>query len=151
MKAGRVEVTARADAWTLRTARPPETKAPDASRAELAAMLRLPEDAMGDHPLWVDTGAQQLVLPLARPEHVREARPDADLIARHAFSPVRRQAMAYVWARESADTVVARFFFLSGAVLEDPATGSACANLGGWMLATGAPVPVACACTRARP
>ncbi len=50
--------------------------------------------------------------------------------------------MAYVWARASADTVVARFFFVAGAVLEDPATGSACANLGGWLLATGAPLPV---------
>ena len=31
-----------------------------------------------------------------------------------------------------------RFFFtLSGSVIEDPATGSACANLGGWHVATG--------------
>jgi PhzF family phenazine biosynthesis protein len=29
-----------------------------------------------------------------------------------------------------------------GGVVEDPATGSACANLGGWHLATGAPRPV---------
>ena len=36
-----------------------------------------------------------------------------------------------------------RFFFTQhGAVIEDPATGSACANLGGWMLATGQPLPV---------
>jgi predicted PhzF superfamily epimerase YddE/YHI9 len=26
-------------------------------------------------------------------------------------------------------------------IAEDPGTGSACANLGGWMLATGAPLP----------
>ena len=26
-------------------------------------------------------------------------------------------------------------------VVEDPGTGSACANLGGWLLATGAPLP----------
>jgi predicted PhzF superfamily epimerase YddE/YHI9 len=40
-------------------------------------------------------------------------------------------------------SVVSRFFFLkSGAVAEDPGTGSACANLGGWMIATGAPLPV---------
>jgi len=142
MKAGLVEVSGRGDAWTLRTLRPPVTRAPDASRAELAAMLRLPEAALGDHPLWVDTGAEQLVVPLARPENVREARPDADLLARHAFSPSHGEAMAYVWARDSADTVVARFLFVSGAVLEDPATGSACANLGGWMLATDAPLPV---------
>ena len=34
---------------------------------------------------------------------------------------------------DGARTVEARFFFPNGpAILEDPATGSACANLGGW-------------------
>ena len=36
------------------------------------------------------------------------------------------------------ETIEARLFFTqSRAVLEDPATGSACANLGGWFLANG--------------
>ena len=46
--------------------------------------------------------------------------------------------MAYVFADagDTPGTVVSRFFFPSGAaVLEDPATGSACANLGGWYCA----------------
>jgi predicted PhzF superfamily epimerase YddE/YHI9 len=51
------------------------------------------------------------------------------------------RAMAYVFAREG-DRVLARFFFPKhGAVIEDPGTGSACANLGGWLLATDAPLP----------
>jgi len=34
--------------------------------------------------------------------------------------------------------VVARFFYLAfGALVEDPATGSACANLGGWLQLAG--------------
>ncbi|HEY5308021.1 MAG TPA: PhzF family phenazine biosynthesis protein, partial [Casimicrobiaceae bacterium] len=33
------------------------------------------------------------------------------------------------------------FFPKHSAVVEDPGTGSACANLGGWLLATGAPLP----------
>lgn len=38
--------------------------------------------------------------------------------------------------------MLARFFFLKhGAIVEDPGTGSACANLGGWLLATDAPLP----------
>jgi PhzF family phenazine biosynthesis protein len=38
--------------------------------------------------------------------------------------------------------VLARFFFPKhGAVIEDPGTGSACANLGGWLLATGVSLP----------
>jgi PhzF family phenazine biosynthesis protein len=49
--------------------------------------------------------------------------------------------MAYVFAREG-DRVLARFFFPKhGSVIEDPGTGSACANLGGWLLATGAALP----------
>ena len=49
--------------------------------------------------------------------------------------------MAYVFARVD-DRVLARFFFLKhGAVVEDPGTGSACANLGGWLLVTGADLP----------
>ena len=58
--------------------------------------------------------------------------------------------MAYVFAPDDgpvgkpgdARPVVARFFFNKhGAAIEDPGTGSACANLGGWLLATGAPLP----------
>jgi trans-2,3-dihydro-3-hydroxyanthranilate isomerase len=52
-----------------------------------------------------------------------------------------QRAMAYVFAREGA-RVLARFFFPKhGAVIEDPGTGSACANLGGWLLATNAALP----------
>jgi len=53
------------------------------------------------------------------------------------------ERMAYLWAPAAEGLVLARFFYLaSGEVREDPATGSACANLGGWFLATGAPRPL---------
>jgi trans-2,3-dihydro-3-hydroxyanthranilate isomerase len=143
LNVGPVEVTARGDAWTLRAARAPETRAPDGTRAAFAAMLGLDEAAVGDAPLWVDTGVEQLVLPLATPEDVRRARPDAAGLARLGFSARRGESMAYVWAAGADGEVVARFFFLAhGAVVEDPATGSACANLGGWMLATARPLPL---------
>ena len=142
MKAGLVEVTARGDEWTLRTARPPEVRPHEASRAEIAAMLHLPEEAIASAPMWVDTGSDQLVIPLASIDHVRAAHPDGDLLDRLGRSPKRATSLAYVWARASADEIVSRFFFLAGGVREDPATGSACANLGGWMIATGAPLPV---------
>jgi PhzF family phenazine biosynthesis protein len=144
MAAGLVEVTARGDAWTLRAARPPTSRAVAASRDELARMLALPDDAVGDEPRWVDVGVEQLVIPLARVEHVRAAKPIADAFARHAYSSSREGAMAYVWAREREDAIVARFFFEQhGAIVEDPATGSACANLGGWHVVTGKPLPIA--------
>ncbi len=51
------------------------------------------------------------------------------------------RALAYVFARDGT-RVLSRFFFLKHAsMIEDPGTGSACANLGGWLLATGAPLP----------
>jgi len=146
MIAGLVPVTARGDAWTLRAAQAPVTRAVEASRGDLAAMVGLPADAIAGEPLWVSTGVEQLVIPVATPAHVRAARPDLSLLARWGFSAARDEAMAYVWARESPGELVVRFFFTAnGAVHEDPATGSACANLGGWMLATGQPLPIALA------
>src|SRR5207249_1907651 len=52
------------------------------------------------------------------------------------------RAMAYVWAATAPGAAVVRFFFPKhGALVEDPGTGSACANLGGWLVATGAALP----------
>ena len=142
MKAGTVEVRANGDTWTLRAAKAPATRAVDASRGELARMVGLPDDAVVDEPLWVDTGVEQLVIPIASAAQVRAARPVPELIAKHGYSATRDEAMAYLWAREEERMIVRFFFTQHGAVIEDPATGSACANLGGWMLATGKPLPI---------
>ncbi len=145
MRAGIVDVTSRGDAWTLRAAKPPATRPVVASRAELAQMVGLPADALAADPLWVDTGVEQLVMPVRSAELVRSAKPSPELFARHGYSATRDEAMAYLWAPETADgdALVVRFFFTQhGAVTEDPATGSACANLGGYLIATGAPLPV---------
>ena len=140
--AGIVPVTADGDRWTLRAAKAPATRAPDGTHAELAAMLGLPADAIAGDPLWVDTGSRQLVIPLAKPEQVRAARPIADLLAKHGRRD-DHESMAYVFAREG-DHVLVRFFFTqAGSILEDPATGSACANLGGYFVATGRALPLA--------
>ncbi|HEU0030492.1 MAG TPA: PhzF family phenazine biosynthesis protein [Kofleriaceae bacterium] len=139
MRAGLVEVTTRDGAYELRTAKPPATRAVDGTRAELARMLSLPEAAIAGEPLWVSTGTEQLVIPIASREHVRAARPVVDEMHRLATSPTREEAMAYLWAAGTADDPehLVRFFFTIGSsVLEDPATGSACANLGGYIVAT---------------
>jgi trans-2,3-dihydro-3-hydroxyanthranilate isomerase len=145
MIAGVVDVVAEGDTWKLKTTRAPETRKPAAASVEIAEMLGLPVSALAGEPLWVDTGAEQLVIPLARASDVMSAKPVPTLLARRATSEKRGASMAYVWAPEEGakSKVVARFFFLSGeSVLEDPATGSACANLGGWLLRTGAPLPL---------
>ncbi len=136
MKAGVIPVTAAGDRWTLR-ANPPTWREVSESRRTLALMLGLEEGDLGDRPLWVKAGKEQLIVPVRSVDAVRRARPAADVFTRLASED--GQSMAYVFADEgdAKGTVVSRFFFPSGAaVLEDPATGSACANLGGWYCAT---------------
>jgi PhzF family phenazine biosynthesis protein len=134
MKAGIVPVTSQGDTWTLRAAKPPATRPVAATRAELARMLSLPDNAVCDEPLWVNTGSEQLVIPIASGDLVRAARPVIELITKHGYTEARQEAMAYLWA---PDGTVRFFFTQHGAVIEDPATGSACANLGGWFIARG--------------
>ena len=139
MHAGVIPVHADGDVWTL-TANAPRHRASSASRSELAAMLGLStDDLAAADPLWVDTGSEQFIVPLASFDAVRRARPSPAQMLLHASNGQR--AMAYVFARDG-DHVVSRFFFPKhGAMIEDPGTGSACANLGGWLLATGARLP----------
>jgi PhzF family phenazine biosynthesis protein len=138
MKAGVIPVAADGDAWTL-SANAPTHRPPTASRDDLATMLGLVPGDVAEPALWVDTGSEQLVIPLATSAAVRRAAPTAEGLRAHGSNGQR--AMAYVFSREG-DAVLARFFFPKhGSVIEDPGTGSACANLGGWLLATGAPLP----------
>ncbi|MBS1123578.1 MAG: PhzF family phenazine biosynthesis protein [Deltaproteobacteria bacterium] len=154
MTAGLVPVTRDGDSWTLRAARAPETRPVEASRTELAQMLGLPDHAVSAEPLWVSTGVEQLVIPIASSELVRAARPVPALIERWGLPAAGDEAMAYLWAIDPPRAgsiaramgpvtgTVRCFFTANGALLEDPATGSACANLGGWMIATGQPLPM---------
>jgi PhzF family phenazine biosynthesis protein len=132
MKAGIIPVNAQGDRWTLQ-ANAPKSRALEMTRGELESILGLAPGDVAEWPLWVSTGREQLVVPLASVEAVRRAAPRAD-----AFKRLKSEdgnSMAYVFhdAGDAAGTVECRFFFPSGAaILEDPATGSACANLGGW-------------------
>lgn len=136
MKAGVIPVAAAGNRWTL-SANAPRWREVAEPRAELAALLGLEAGDIAERPLWVNAGKEQLLVPVATEGAVRRARPRAD-----AFSRLKSEdghGMAYVFADagDERGTVVSRFFFPSGpAILEDPATGSACANLGGWYCAT---------------
>jgi len=141
MPVGIVPVTANQDTWTLR-AQPPKHRPLDIDAARLARHLRLAPADIAAAPLWVDTGSEQLIVPLASVAAVRRADPDAGTIAEWPHSSAGR-AMCYVWAHAGPGHVESRFFFTKHtSVIEDPGTGSACANLGGWMVATGQPLPV---------
>jgi trans-2,3-dihydro-3-hydroxyanthranilate isomerase len=140
MQAGIIPVQAQGDRWTLQ-ANAPTWRECSASRATLAKMLGLSESDIGREPLWVKAGKEQLIVPLTGERAVRSVRPDAatfaDVLSEDGLS------MAYVFAELAPPgRLLSRFFFPVGsAVLEDPATGSATANLGGWMIATGRKLP----------
>lgn len=140
MGAGLIPVSAQGDRWTLQanaaTSRPCE-----ASIDTLATMLSLAPHDIASPALWVKAGKEQLVIPLASEDAVRRARPQSSV-----FATVRSEddrSMAYVFAETTHGHALGRFFFPQGsAIIEDPATGSATANLGGWMIATQRPLPM---------
>jgi trans-2,3-dihydro-3-hydroxyanthranilate isomerase len=145
MRAGIIPVRAQADRWTLK-ANAPRTRSVSASREQIAAMLGLEPTDVGGEPLWVDTGSEQLVIPLTSVGAVRRCQPKLDLMTRYGSVELPgggSRSMAYVWTEVAPNGVLARFFFpKQGAIVEDPGTGSAAANLGGWFVATHAPRPI---------
>ena len=138
MQAGIIPVRAAGRRWTLQANAPSWREVPE-PRSTLATMLGVGEDEIGDRPLWVNAGTEQLVVPLTNEGAVRRAKVNGDLLSQLKREDGARKV--YVFA-PTAGRLLARFFFPQGAaVLEDPATGSATANLGGWCLALGRPLP----------
>lgn len=141
--AGVVPVTARGDTWTF-TAPCQDgvrTAAPALERGEIASLLGLDASDLLDDPIWLDTGADQLLVPLASVDAVRRVAPDASRLDRWQANSLGRKVM-YAYAfdddrqQDGRQVVVARYFYAKpgGGVNEDAGTGSACANLGGWLL-----------------
>lgn len=140
MPAGVIPVVARGNRWTL-SANAPTYREVSESKSQIAKALGVMESDIGDKPLWVSTGREQLIVPLTSEAAVRRAAPIASEVAQ--FKSVHGGSMAYVFAKTGEGHLLARFFFPNGsALLEDPATGSATANLGGWYLAMGAQLPL---------
>jgi PhzF family phenazine biosynthesis protein len=138
MIAGVIDVRAVGNRWTLQ-ANSPTWREVQTPRRALAQMLGVEETEIGERPLWINTGTEQLVIPLNSEAAVRGAKLRADSVRQLDGRP--GAAMAYVFAH-FGQRLLARFFFQQGsAVLEDPATGSATANLGGWCLALNRALP----------
>ena len=140
MKAGLIPVAASGDVWTL-AANAPTFRTFDRSHAEVAAILGLSPDDVLPGAGWVNTGSEQLIVMLASADAVRRAKPNAELLGTIA-SDVGR-SMAYVFAPNGEGKLLSRFFFMKhGGIVEDPGTGSATANLGGWFIGKSATLPV---------
>jgi PhzF family phenazine biosynthesis protein len=145
MQAGLIPVRAEGDRWTL-SALGATSRELDVSREILAAALGLDVRDIGERPLWVKAGKEQLVVPLTSTEAVRRAVPSAAAMAKIVSED--GLSMAYVFCMNGTgaggrDQALARFFFPSGgSILEDPATGSATANFGAWCLAMKRALPL---------
>jgi len=141
MRAGIIPVTSDGDHWTLR-AMPSSSRLVDTPPTELARLLGLESADLGFQPLWVKSGREQLVIPLTSEAAVRKVIPKLELFEK--LKSVDGAGQAYVFASTGSKKILSRFFFTSGpAILEDPATGSACSNLGAWFIAMGRRPPLA--------
>ncbi len=145
MKAGIIPVVAGADAathdvWTL-TANAPTYRDYEFSRAQIAQALGLHEADIADWPRWINAGVEQLIVPLASVDAVARTAPRMELCLKYCANFM--EAQAYVFAMRDDANIVSRYFFQQGgALIEDPGTGSACANLGGYLLVAGASLPL---------
>ncbi|MEO8018757.1 MAG: PhzF family phenazine biosynthesis protein [Pseudomonadota bacterium] len=140
MRAGIIPVTSDGDFWTLRAAAS-TSRLIEIQPAELARLLGLDAADIGFQPLWMKAGREQLVIPLTSEAAVKRARPKPELFEK--LKSVDGAGQAYVFSTAGAKKILSRFFFPdNGAILEDPATGSACANLGAWFVAMGRRPPL---------
>ncbi len=144
MQAGCIPVKANGDQWTLR-ANAPTSRPFAALRDDLAKALGLSANDIAADPLWVNTGNEQLVVPLTSLAALDHCRPDSRLIDQVCGDGQRNKI--YLWAKDGVPVnglqqASVRFFFPNnGALSEDPGTGSACANLGGYFVVTQMALP----------
>ena len=118
------------------TAVPASQRAANLASVDAAAMLGVGVADIAAEPMWLNAGSEQLLIRLASREAVLAARPVHELFVRHATLHPGR-SVAYLWHVANNVATVRLFFEQQGAVIEDPGTGSACANLGGWCALNG--------------
>lgn len=136
MPAGVIPVEAAGDTWTL-TANPGRVEA-DLDADDLAAALSLaPGDVLATAQQ-VSVGTTQVIAPVVDAGAVRRARVVPTAFPAYAGMGRSGEALVYVWAQTGPGRILARALLSDGSsVAEDPATGSACSNLGAWFAARG--------------
>lgn len=135
-EAGPVAVRLTPTCVWLKTPQAPSSRVADLSCADAAAMLGVVEADVVAQPLWVSTGSEQLLIQLASKDAVLKVKPDAALFETGAYLRPGR-TVAYVWYEADGLATVRMFTGQNGAIVEDPGTGSACANLGGLQVLRG--------------
>ncbi|HEY9226996.1 MAG TPA: PhzF family phenazine biosynthesis protein [Gemmatimonadaceae bacterium] len=124
---------------TLSVAKLPEVGPPPPSREKLAAMLSLPVDDLlsGDmSPQTVSCGTPFLFIPVRDRDAVARSRVRADVWDSTLASYITDKVMIFAMDAElPGSDVRARMYAPGIGVPEDPATGSACVALGGYLAA----------------
>jgi PhzF family phenazine biosynthesis protein len=138
-KAGIVALSLQNGFWSLgapRSAMESEMRHCDVETAELCHMLGLDHSDVESSPLWVNTGSEQLLLPLRSIEALERACPNTAFAESWPGNGIGRKSVFLFAAFKQPDgssAIRARYFFKSPAGIgEDPGTGSACINLGAW-------------------
>ena len=146
--AGLVPLSAQGNRWQLTTpvVTLPLTAPTGVASATLARLIGLSSSDLLGEPLGGgSTGSDQLMIAVNSFAAVRRAAIDPTLTGSWPVSSLQRKT-CYVFAFDPQrdDRVLARYFFMqrNGGVAEDPGTGSACANLGGWLVARGDRLPL---------
>lgn len=137
MPAGVIPVEARGDRWTL-TANPGRVEA-DLATEDVAAALGLTADELVAPVQQVSVGTSQVIAQAVSTEAVHRARVRPDLLSAYAGMGARGgETLVYVWSPAGEGRIEARALISDGqAVSEDAATGSACSNLGAWLVLQG--------------
>ncbi|TNG92549.1 PhzF family phenazine biosynthesis protein, partial [Pasteurellaceae bacterium USgator41] len=103
------------------------------SKVDSAQILGLQQHDIAAEPVWVNTGTEQLLLQLTSAQAVANCRINTAPFLQKAVA-ANGEAQLYVWFEQHNQVKVRLFFSANGEVREDPGTGSAAANLGGWAL-----------------
>lgn len=137
MPAGVIPVEADGDRWTL-TANAGRVVA-DLDRVDVAEALSLETEDLVGPVQQVSVGTSQVIAQAASADAVRRARVNPELLGRYAGMGARGgETLVYVWSPTGEGQIEARALVSDGSsVSEDPATGSACSNLGAWFAAQG--------------
>lgn len=134
--AGLVEIQHQGELITLAINHDVEVEDAPLTKEECAEILGLTVSDIASSPSWVNTGVAQLLVELSSEQAVKNCKINANLFIEKAVSKDNIPQM-YVWFREAQQAKVRLFFSSKGTVMEDPGTGSAAANLGGWHIKQG--------------
>lgn len=134
LNVGPISVRAEGDVWELKANKATSREAP--SNASLSQMLKTNEAALLPGARWMNSGTEQLLIPMRDTQALAAVRPDVEGLRVYGSNKDGRANVSLFVVHGSS--VTSRYFWVNHSeVREDPGTGSACANLGAWMLERG--------------